>query len=113
MDKIVFTIQKGLPIAEEDCRVDASELHIHICFDRVRGLASDICDYLNNFAGLNGGAVGWETDEKTDRCIVDIAMAEGETDERRAIDMVSNWMHIFILTRKINSKVNSIYPESC
>ena len=66
MDKIVFTIQKGLPITEEDCRVDASELHIHICFDRVRGLASDICDYLNNFAGLNGGAVGWETDEKTD-----------------------------------------------
>ena len=113
MDKIVFTIQKGLPITEEDCRVDASELHIHICFDRVRGLASDICDYLNNFAGLNGGAVGWETDEKTDRYIVDIAMAEGETDERRAIDMVSNGMYMFALTRKINSKVNRIYPETC
>ena len=113
MDKIVFTIQKGLPITEEDCRVDASELHIHICFDRVRGLASDICDYLNNFAGLNGGAVGWETDEKTDRSIVDIAMAEGETDKRRAIDTVSNGMYMFILTSKINSKVHSIYPETC
>ena len=93
--------------------MDVGELHVHVVFEQVPGIASELCDYLDNYPGLNGSAQGWEIDHNTDTCTIDIAMAKGEDDYKRAIDMVSNGVHLFRLFYNIDASVHSVYPRLC
>lgn len=112
MSKPVFVIKPGHPIVPDDCRTEVSELHVHVVFYPIAGFScASLCDYLNNYPGIEGGVTGFETDCRTGKHIVDVAMVAGEDSYTRAAQKVRNGVSMCLLHHHIDAEAMIIQMD--